>query len=102
MFLKTKFFLGHLGPSNYPRAVRQFGRILEKQTQNVNSGIGPFLESPSNPDVVVIEPTKTFDKKLSVSIAGIVLYSTKWQKHLQSNYINKFKNETLYTLKVYR
>jgi len=64
---------GHLGPSAFPRGLRQFGRILEYKHESVNSGIGPFLKIPTYPVYSIQEPTTTFSKNLSVVISGLVI-----------------------------
>ena len=70
-FIFIAFFSGHLGASAFPRAIRQFGRILKYKHESVNSGIGPFLKIKSQPDYTIQEPTITFDKNLSVVISGM-------------------------------
>ena len=70
LFLLTLFSV-HLGPLAFPRAVRQFGRILKYKHESLNSGIGPFLKIKTEPDHNIQEPTNTFDKNLSLVISGL-------------------------------
>ena len=63
-FVESSFDIG------FKRASRQFGIMLTKDLEHLDSGIGPGLNVAADSDYRIVNATKTFDKQATFNAAG--------------------------------
>ena len=63
-------FASETAPIIGARSMRMYGTYLDKKAM-INVGIGPFLSFGPNSTLGYIPPTKTFNDRMNVNIAGI-------------------------------
>ncbi|ADK85409.1 beta-lactamase domain protein [Desulfarculus baarsii DSM 2075] len=63
-------FLNTISPATSTRAMRMFGPLLPAG-YHINSGIGPHLGYKPGMTIGLLRPTKTFDDKLELEVAGV-------------------------------